>query len=279
MLILEQIPMRQDNYSYVIIKDDHVIMIDPSEEIESLAFFKERPHLKLSAILNTHSHVDHVGGNDALWKIWHCPVFGPKAESDRIPHCNNMLVGGENLTILDLPIYAYDVKAHTIGHTAFLVDHAFSKVIKHGHGHAPYIASNLAGHKVLFVGDSLFAAGCGRLFEGTTQNLADALSFYAQQEPNILMACAHEYTAANLRFAKEIFSQNSDIDNRSKGIEALLKREGASVPCFFGDEHKTNPFLLAVDTERNSIAQRYAVNPNDLPAVVGALRHAKDIFQ
>jgi hydroxyacylglutathione hydrolase len=278
MLTLEQIPMRQDNYTYAIIKDDQVIMIDPSDELESLAYFKDRPHLKLAAIINTHSHIDHVGGNDALWQQWRCPVFGPKAEVSRIPHCDHQLVGGEHVNILGLDIFAHDVKAHTIGHTAFFVDHPVQEVIKHGHGRKPFIAKNLSGHKVLFVGDSLFAAGCGRLFEGTTQNLADCLSFYARQDPNTLMACAHEYTASNLKFAKAIFSDYQAIEHRSREISKLLENEGSSVPCLFADELATNPFLLAVGVGREALAKKYSASTQDLPAIVGALRLAKDNF-
>lgn len=278
MLILEQIPMRKDNYSYAIIKDNDVIMIDPSEENESVEFFKNRPNLSLKAILNTHGHSDHVGGNEVLYKKFKCPIFGPKVEKYRIPHLEHELVGGEKISLLGINIFAYDVHAHTLGHMAFLIDQRIDEIIKRGHGHSSYVAKNLSGHRVMFVGDSLFAAGCGRLFEGTPHDLAKVLSFYAKQDPDILMACAHEYTQSNLNFAQHILPGCSEIETRNAAIKNLLDQEGSSVPCFFELEHVTNPFLLAVKAKKGILAEKFSVPVDDLPAIVGALRHAKDVF-
>lgn len=279
MLTLEQIPMRQDNYSYALIKDDEVIMIDPSESHESLEYFSKNPHLKLRAILNTHCHIDHVGGNHVLFETFHCKVYGPTLEQERIPKITNTVRDQDEFEILGVKFKAFDVRAHTTGHLAFLVDEPVDIVIKHGHHREPYEAKNLSGHKVMFVGDSLFTGGCGRLFEGTKDNLLKCLSFYHQQEKDILVACAHEYTKANLRFAVEMFPDNGEISKRLQDVDDLLCNEGSSIPCFFELEHMTNPFILALrDPERGLLAKRFGIDPEDLCSIVAALRKAKDEF-
>lgn len=279
MLRLEQIPMRQDNYSYALIKGGEAIIFDPSEPGESLAWLARHPGVKLLAIINTHSHSDHVGGNDVLWQRFGCPVYGPSMERERIPHLSQPLTDNDEINLLGIQIRAFDVRAHTAGHMAFLVEAPVDEVVKFGHGQKAYQAKDLAGHRVMVVGDSLFAAGCGRLFEGTRENLVDCLSFYARQDPDVLMACAHEYTAANLRFAMEMFPDNRDICARHAQIGGLMAKEGASVPCLFGLEHRTNPFLLALsEPHRGRVASKLGLDSEDLASVIGALRQAKDQF-
>lgn len=279
MLQLEQIPMLKDNYSYALIFNEQVIIIDPSDPDQSLAFFAERPTLKLTAILNTHSHHDHIGGNEALWQQWRCPIFGPRKEKNKIPHLSNALEDKEIITLLGVKITAHDVGAHTIGHMAYFVDKKADIVIKHGHSLEQFIAHHLADHKMLFVGDSLFAAGCGKLFEGTPQDLLNVLRFYQAQDPTTLMVCAHEYTASNLCFAQWILPDNEAINVRAKKITRLLDSEGSSIPCLFSEEFTTNPFLLALhDPERSAIAKKLSVDKKNLPTLIGALRTAKDNF-
>lgn len=279
MLTLEQIPMRNDNYSYALIKDNAVVMIDPSEPSESRRYFQERPHLKLVAILNTHSHSDHVAGNLVLASDWGVPVYGPMAEQERIPGLTHAVSDGDVISLLGMGISAHDVRAHTVGHTAYLVSEPVDTVIKHGHDHEPFHARNLGGHRVIFVGDSLFAAGCGRLFEGTKENLLACLSFYRAQGSDVLMACAHEYTKSNLSFARTMFPNHEAIEARWAAIDGMLSDEGASVPCLMGVEHETNPFLLVLkEPYRSLIARRFGVALDDLVATVGALRSAKDSF-
>lgn len=279
MLRLEQIPMRKDNYSYALIKDNAVVMIDPSEEQQSEAYFAQNPHLSLQAVLNTHSHEDHIGGNSTLYERWKCPIYGPSIERDRIKHLSNPLHDLQEITLLGTTVRAHDVRAHTSGHMAYWISTPLGEIIKHGHNRKPFVATDLKNHRVMFVGDSLFAAGCGRLFEGTTQNLLDVLSFYARQETDLLMACAHEYTKANLAFAEHIFPQDKDIRERAKAIDDLLAKEGSSVPCFFGLEQKTNPFLLALKPPFSTqLAKRFGLKEEDLKDIVGALRKAKDDF-
>lgn len=279
MLKLEQIPMRQDNYSYALIKDQSVIMIDPSEPEASAQYFANNPHLKLTAILNTHSHIDHIGGNEILYKQWRCPIYGPALEKERIPQLSHPLHHQAELSLIGIRIIAFDVHAHTAGHMAFLIQQPIDEVVKHGHGRACYVASHLKNRHVMLVGDSLFAAGCGRLFEGTPQNLVDCLTFYNKQDPQIMMACAHEYTKANLRFAEEIFSDHKAIKERSLATDELLAKEGSTVPCLFALEFETNPFLLALKQPYQSrLAQKFGLNSQDLTGIIANLRKAKDDF-
>ncbi len=279
MVTLEQIPMRQDNYSYALIKDNAVVMIDPSEPEASRAYFAERPHLSLVAILNTHSHFDHVAGNQILAADWGVPVYGPSPEQERIPALTHPVSDNDVIDVLGMKIIAHDVRAHTVGHAAFHVDAPVTTIIKHGHGRLPQVAHDLGGRFVMFVGDSLFAAGCGRLFEGTTTNLKNALSFYREQHGDILMACGHEYTKANLAFARAMLPHVPAIEKRAASIDGLIAEDGSTVPCLFRLEHDTNPFLLAViEPHRSFLARKFGVDANDLAAVVGALRVAKDNF-
>lgn len=279
MLRLEQIPMRKDNYAYALIENESVIMIDPSEEHESEAYFLKNPNYKLRAILNTHSHEDHIGGNDVLFKRWQCPIYGPKKERERIKNLTNPLEDLDEIDLFGITIRAHDVRAHTIGHLAYYVNMPVNEIIKCGHGRKPFIAKELEGHRVMFVGDSLFAAGCGRLFEGTTQNLLDCLLFYDAQDADLLMACAHEYTKANLLFAKATFAHDLAISQRLNEVDSLLAKEGSTLPCSFGLEQKTNPFLLALKPPFSTmLAKRFSLNEEDLRSIVGALRQAKDDF-
>ena len=279
MLKLEQIPMRKDNYSYALIKNNSVIMVDPSEPHESLLYFSKNPHFSLEGIINTHSHMDHVGGNEILWQQWQCPIYGPDEEKDRIPYISNPLTDKEEMHVLGITISAHDVRAHTCGHMAFLVHTPLDVVIKQGHGRTSCDVRALAHHKVMFVGDSLFAGGCGRLFEGSPQNLVDCLSFYGRQDPHLLMACAHEYTKDNLSFALKMLPDHQDIITRLNNIDDLLFKEGASIPCFFSLELKTNPFLLALtEPYTKGFAKKFGLKSNELSAVLYALRNAKDQF-
>jgi hydroxyacylglutathione hydrolase len=279
MLKLAQIPMRQDNYSYALVKNSQAIVIDPSEPHETARYFEINPHLQVVAVINTHSHIDHIAGNEILQKTFQCPIYGPALERERIPHLTHPVGDRDEISLLGMKITAHDVKAHTVGHTAFLVHEKIDEVIKMGHGKTPYSAKSLNHHQVMFVGDSLFAAGCGRLFEGTKQNLLDCLSFYNRQDASTLMACAHEYTKANLAFAKTIFPNNEAILQRDQMIDGLLNDEGSSVPCLFGLEQKTNPFLLALsEPHRSLLANKFGLNSEDLVSIVGMLRKAKDDF-
>lgn len=279
MITLEQIPMREDNYSYAIINNCDVIIVDPSESQESLSYFTRNPHLQLRGIINTHSHQDHIAGNDVLKEEWDCPIYGPHDERERIPGLTHAVKDNDHFSIAGISFVAHDVRAHTIGHTAYLIDTVIDEFIKRGHRRAPYVSKHLAKNKAMLVGDSLFAAGCGRLFEGTPQNLVDALTFYAKQPAHLVMACAHEYTKNNLRFAQSIFPDHEPIERRLVEIDELIANEGASIPCFFAEEHETNPFLLALSEPYKSIiARTFDQDSTDLAAVIAALRRAKDNF-
>lgn len=280
MLILEQIPMRRDNYSYACIIDNDVILIDPSDADESEAFFDSNPKLRLHAIFNTHSHYDHIGGNEALYKYWRCPIYGPKEEATRIPFLSRSLVDNDEVELLGVNIKAFDVRAHTKGHMAFLLNTPVDVVRKHGHGHEVFIANDLKNRRVMFVGDSLFAAGCGRLFEGNAEDLFRSLNFYKHQDPKILMAAAHEYTKTNLAFAKTIFPKNKAIEERANDISNLLAKEGSSVPCPFLLEQTTNPFLLALDdANAEYLGKCFSISQEDKVSILLALRHKKDQFR
>ena len=161
----------------------------------------------------------------------------------------------------------FDVAAHTMGHVAWAFDdgEAITTVTLQSHDRDAVDVADLAGRPLLFVGDSLFAAGCGRLFEGTATDLHRALSRLASQPPRSLVCCAHEYTASNLAFAAAILPEHEGIRRRRDALPALRAAQGSSVPMPLSEELATNPFLLGL------------ASPNP-PQRVFELRRQKDSF-
>jgi len=276
---LIQIPVWRDNYAYLVIHEDRAFVVDSPEAAPVLERLHDFPGVRLEAVVNTHHHGDHVGSNADLVRATGCDVVGPAHDAARIPGLTRRARIGDVIDVAGLPLRVLDVRAHTRGHITYACDRPFEVVVRHGHGRSPLAIERLAGRPALFVGDSLFAAGCGRLFEGTPADLVAAMRTLATENPAALVCCAHEYTAANLRFAVDVLPDLSPLVARHDSLDAERTPSGSSVPDTLARELETNPFLLVLDPMmRNRLAQRVGADANDVVAVAGAVRAAKDHF-
>jgi len=238
-LDITPIPAFEDNYIWLLRNPGGAAaaVVDPGDEdpvLEALA----RWGLELSAILITHRHGDHTGGIAGLKAASpHVPVLGPAGEP--IPGLTRRLGEGDQVEIpgIEARFRVLDVPGHTRGHIAYW------------------------GAGVLFCGDTLFAAGCGRVFDGTAEQLAASLARIARLPPDTLVYCAHEYTLANLGFARWVEPDNPALAERTRAAEALRAAGRPTVPSRLALELATNPFLRVGIPEVRRAAETYAGRP------------------
>lgn len=257
MLNVLTVPAFNDNYLWIIHDGVHAAVVDPGDAapiIEGLAQHK----LSLVAILLTHHHGDHVGGVAKLLQEREVPVFAPR--NDPISNVTHPLGEGDivNIPELDLTLSVLDVPGHTLGHIAYVAQ-------KQGW---------------LFCGDTLFAGGCGRIFEGTPKQMLASLEKLAALPDDTLVYCAHEYTVSNLRFALAAEPGNAALSARLQAELAKREQDISTVPSTIGLEKSTNPFLRA---RKSAIAQQLInegrATDNDPVTVFTALREWKNNFR
>ena len=259
MAAIIPIPALGDNYIWLLHDAAHAVVVDPGDPI-AVQDVLDREHLALAAILVTHHHGDHVAGIADLIAGRDVPVLGPARES--IPGRTRALAGGDRARVpeLALDFEVLDVPGHTAGHVAY--------------------AGTVAGTGVAFVGDTLFAAGCGRLFEGTPVAMAASLARLAALPATTRIYCAHEYTLANLRFARAVEPGNEALAARQVAAAATRDRGLPTVPSRLDDELATNPFLRtrvpAVIAAAEAHAGRRLPDP---VAVFAELREWKNAFR
>ena len=258
MLDVQPIPAFQDNYIWMV-RGAHdpgsVAVIDPGDAAPVLDAL-EAGGLRLAAILATHHHRDHVGGVEALVAATKAPAFGPSRERVSLPV--TPLAGGERLELpeLGLAFRVLDVPGHTAGHIAF------------------------EGHGAVFCGDTLFSAGCGRLFEGTAAQMLASLDTLSGLPAETRVYCGHEYTEANLRFARSVEPGNSAIMDYVKRAAGLRAQGLPTLPSTIGLENRVNPFLRSRHENVKSSAERRAGRLLPTPVEVFAeIRSWKDTFR
>ena len=253
------VPAFNDNYLWLMHDGVNAAVIDPGAAEPVLAALTAH-HLTLTAILLTHHHADHTGGVGALLTRFPVPVFGPRA--DGIDMVTVPLGQDDTVEVpgLGLSLRVLDVPGHTLGHIAYLRQA----------GEQPW----------LFCGDTLFGAGCGRLFEGTPAQMASSLAKLAALPPPTLVFCAHEYTLANLRFAHHVEPGNKALVRRIEADSATRAAGLPTIPTTVGLEQATNPFLRYREPAIvATLEQAGRLDPGATPlAAFAALRQWKNVF-
>lgn len=254
MIEIHLVPCLKDNYAYLIHEQhtDAVAVVDPSEAAPVLDALKSRG-LSLTHILNTHHHFDHTGGNLELKSQTGARIIGPRVDADRIPGIDIPVAEGDQISIGDVNASILDIPAHTRGHIAFW--------FKSGNA--------------VFTGDTMFAMGCGRLFEGTPAQMWSSLSKLAALPAETRVYCGHEYTQANGRFALTLEPDNIDLQMRMEEVDKRRNQGLPTIPSTIGLELKTNPFLRP---DAPTLRRTVRLEDADTVQVFAEIRRRKDVF-
>jgi hydroxyacylglutathione hydrolase len=228
-LDIVRIAALSDNYIWLVHDPDsgETMVVDPAEADPVLAEAKRRGW-KISAIWNTHWHSDHTGGNGAIKQATGAPVIAPAAEAAKIPTADRLVAEGDTVMLGKHVATVLETPAHTAGHITY----------------------HFADDAVAFTGDTLFAMGCGRLFEGTAEQMYANMQRLAELPPETSVYCAHEYTLSNARYAHVAEPDNSAIADRLREVEKMRERGEATVPTTIALERATNPFMRAQSIEQ-----------------------------
>lgn len=221
------VPVLSDNYVWLIHDDEsgETAAVDPSVGPPVLESAAARGW-RITQVLNTHWHPDHTGGNQAIHEATGAPVTGP-GEVRKVYQVDRVVLGGDRIQVGSWEAEIWDIPAHTGGHVAYYFKEA----------------------KAVFVGDTLFAMGCGRLFEGTAEQMHSNLQRLAALPADVRVYCGHEYTLANARFAVTVDPDNQALAARLADVEAARGRGEVTLPTTIGDERATNPFMRAGSAE------------------------------
>ena len=244
----------QDNYVWTLRHGSSAAVVDPGDAQPVLAYLNAEK-LRLSAILNTHHHADHVGGNAELLAHYKVPVYGPRDE--RISTVTRRVGEGDRFTLEEFGIEfeVLEIPGHTRSHIAFY------------------------GGGMLFCGDTLFACGCGRLFEGTPAQMHASLTKLAKLPDATRVYCGHEYTLANIKFAKAADAANPELALWERAASAVRAKDEPTLPSTLARERLANPFLRCDQPAIVAAASRHAGKPlADAVSVLGALREWKNKF-
>ncbi|MBB1612681.1 hydroxyacylglutathione hydrolase [Pseudomonas sp. UMC65] len=255
MIQISALPAFTDNYIWLL--QDHrsqrCAVVDPGDAAPVLAWLEQHPGWVLSDILITHHHHDHVGGVERLKQHSAATVYGPARE--KIPARDIGLEDNQRVSILGWEFEVFAVPGHTLGHIAYY------------------------HHGLLFCGDTLFAAGCGRLFEGTPEQMHHSLGRLAALPDDTLIYCTHEYTLSNLRFAQAVEPANQDIVERLAKVTQMREQGRMTLPSTLALEKLTNPFLRTGETSvKQKADERNGQDNQSQSAVFAALRAWKDKF-
>ncbi|WP_457421705.1 hydroxyacylglutathione hydrolase [Roseateles sp. P5_E7] len=264
-MTLTPLPAFDDNYLWLLDNGREALVVDPGDALPVAAALDAR-RLTLAGILLTHHHADHVGGVDALRPRLQGPIYAPAHEKmpEPVTRAATWIQGGDTVELLGLRFAVMDVPGHTAGHIA-------------------YFAEVPGADPLLFCGDTLFSAGCGRLFEGTPAQMHASLQSLAALPAETRVCCAHEYTLSNLRFAREVDPTNAALAAYTAWCETERAAGRPTLPGRVGTEARINPFLRCADPALREAARRHA--PLKLPTapspvdVFATLREWKNGFR
>jgi len=253
MLTIHQFPCLNDNYGYLAhdTESGETAAIDTPDADKYLAEAAVKGWT-ITAIWNTHWHPDHAGGNLKIKEATGCEIVGPKGEAEKIPGIDRAVGAGDVVTLGALQAEVIEVPGHTLGHIAF----------------------HLGASQTAFVGDAVFALGCGRVFEGDMSMMWNSMQAIKALPPETTLYCAHEYTQANARFAETIETDNSALKDYISEIDDKRSRGEWTVPMSLAKELATNPFLRADVPDLQSAMG----HPGDAAATFGEIRGRKDRF-
>jgi hydroxyacylglutathione hydrolase len=251
------LPAFADNYIWMLHDGTEALVVDPGDGavvIDALA----RETVRLAAVLVTHHHSDHTGGVDALRAATGAPIFGPARES--IPQPFEPLAQGQQVECLGLRFSVLDVPGHTAGHIA-------------------YYCEVVDGSPLLFCGDTLFSAGCGRLFEGTATQMLASLESLAHLPSDTRVCCTHEYTLNNLKFALAVEPSNPALQSHARNCQALREVGKPTLPSTIALERQINPFLRSHLPDVIAAARRHDAQAVAVQGTFATLRQWKNDFR
>ena len=254
MLSVEPIKAYSDNYIWLISTNEGSIVVDPGESGEILNLIDSNK-INLKGVLITHHHYDHTNGLVDLTNKIDLAVFGPK---NNINGINNIVGESDKFSLIGIDFEVIEIPGHTLDHLAF---YSFND-----------------GNPILFCGDTLFAGGCGRVFEGTFKQMFKSLKKISKYPKETKVFCGHEYTLSNLKFALEVDKDNELLKNEFIDVEKLVSSGKPSLPTNLDKEFKLNPFLRCNDANiKNKIIQKFDIMDDELE-IFTALRKWKDNF-
>jgi len=222
-LTVRAVPVLTDNYVWLIGNSDsgEAIAVDPSVA-QPVLDAVETDKLRLTQVLNTHWHPDHTGGNEAIKAATRCSITAP-AEAQRVSAVDRIVAEGDRVTVAGSEAVIWDIPAHTAGHIAYYFEE----------------------ERMIFVGDTMFAMGCGRLFEGTAEQMYSNMQRIASLPDDVRIYCGHEYTLSNARFAAHAAPDDSAVAERLEKVAAMRERGEITLPTTVGEERATNLFVRA----------------------------------
>ena len=254
MINIEPIKAFNDNYIWLATTNEGSIVIDPGEAHKTIKYLKGND-LNLEAILITHHHFDHTGGIEDMLKFRNVDVYGPV---NNIPSINKQLRDGDLFSVIGIDFKIIEIPGHTLDHIAFF--------------------SENNGNPVLFCGDTLFSSGCGRVFEGTYEQMHKSILKLKSLPSNTKIYSGHEYTQSNLKFAMEVEPLNQKLISRYNDVQDLLNKGIPTLPTTLELELEVNPFLRCQAREvQNSVVKQFNTS-NHEDEIFKALRQWKDNF-